>query len=78
MTANSYLVQTVGSRGFPRLPLYFTEKTLTSTKVVLVAPSPLPPLSSMGLARFADFERGDFDGITYIDTIFLKPTHALS
>ena len=36
----------------------------------------MPPLSSMGLARFADFERGDFDGITYIDTIFLKPTHS--
>ena len=26
----------------------------------------------MGLARFADFERGDFDGITYIDTISLR------
>ena len=76
VTANAYLAQTVGSRGFPRLPLYFTEKTLTSTKVVLVEPLPMPPLSSMGLARFADFERGDFDGITYIDTIFLKPTHS--
>ena len=30
----------------------------------------------MGLARFADFERGNFDGITYIDTFFLKPTEA--
>jgi len=30
----------------------------------------------MGLSRFADFERGDFDGITYIDTFFLKPTQA--
>jgi hypothetical protein len=46
------------------------------TKVVLVDPLPMPPLSSMGLARFADFERGDFDGITYIDTIFLKPTES--
>jgi hypothetical protein len=27
----------------------------------------------MGLARFADFERGSFDGITYLDTFFLKP-----
>jgi hypothetical protein len=34
----------------------------------------MPPLSSMGLTRFAEFERGNFDGITYIDTIFLKPT----
>ena len=30
----------------------------------------------MGLARFADFERGNFDGITYLDTFFLKPTQS--
>jgi hypothetical protein len=30
----------------------------------------------MGLTRFADFVRGDSDGITYIDTIFLKPTQS--
>jgi hypothetical protein len=30
----------------------------------------------MGLARFADFERGSFDGITYLDTFFLKPTQS--
>jgi hypothetical protein len=28
----------------------------------------------MGLHRFRDFERGDWDGITYLDTIFLKRT----
>ena len=26
-----------------------------------------------GLERFADFERGNFDGTMYVDTIFLKP-----
>jgi hypothetical protein len=76
LTASAPVAQTVASRGFSRLPLYFTEKTLASTKVVLVDPLPMPPLSSMGLVRFADFERGDFDGITYIDTIFLKPTQS--
>ena len=76
LSARAPAAQTVTSRGFSRLPLYFTEKTLTSTKVVLVDPLPMPPLSSMGLARFADFERGNFDGITYIDTIFLKPTQS--
>jgi hypothetical protein len=55
---------------------YFTEKTLTSAKVVLVEPLPIPPLRTMGLARFADFERGNFDGITYLDTFFLKPAQA--
>jgi hypothetical protein len=76
LTANAHAAQSVASHGFSRLPLYFTENTLTSTKVVLVDPLPMPPLSSMELARFADFERGDFDGITYIDTIFLKPTQS--
>ena len=33
---------------------------------------PLPPLSSWGLTRFADFERSNPDGITYLDTFFLK------
>jgi len=37
---------------------------------------PLPPLSKMGLTRFAEFERGDFDGITYLDTFFLKQAHS--
>ena len=26
----------------------------------------------MGLTRFADFERGNFDGITYLNTFFIK------
>ena len=73
LTASAHVAKTVASYGFSRLPLYFTKETLASTKVVLVDPLPMPPLSSMGLARFADFVRGDFDGITYVDTIFLKP-----
>jgi hypothetical protein len=76
LIASAPVAQTVASRGFSRLPLYFTEKTLASTKVVLVDPLPIPPLTSMGLARFADFVRGNFDGITYIDTIFLKPSQS--
>jgi hypothetical protein len=76
LTASAHVAQTVASCGFSRLPLYFTEKTLASTKVVLVDPLPIPPLSSMGLAHFTDFERGNFKGITYIDTFFLKPTHS--
>jgi hypothetical protein len=76
LAASARLAQTVASRGFSRLPLYFTEKTLASTKVVLVDPLPIPPLSSMGLARFADFVRGNSNGITYIDTFFLKPTQS--
>jgi hypothetical protein len=76
LAASALVAQSVASHGFTRLPLYFTEKTLISTKVVLADPLPMPPLSSMGLARFADFERGNYDGITYINTIFLKPNQA--
>jgi hypothetical protein len=76
LAATAHAAQTVASRGFSRLPLYFTEKTLASAKVILVDPLPIPPLSSMGLARFAGFERGNFDGITYLDTFFIKPIQA--
>jgi len=76
LTTSAPVAQTVTSREFLRLPFYFTEKTLAQTKVVLVDPLPMPPLTSMGLMRFADFEHGNFDGITYIDTVFLKPTQS--
>jgi hypothetical protein len=62
--------RTVASRAFPRLPLYFTADTLASAKVVLIDRLPVPPLSSWGLTRFTDFERGNLDGITYLDTFF--------
>ena len=26
----------------------------------------------MGVSRFAEFERGDYDGVTYLDTFFVK------
>src|SRR5450759_2841245 len=42
------------------------------TNVVLLDRLPMPPLSSRGLTRFAEFERGDLYGITYLDTFFLK------
>ena len=76
LDANAHVAQTVSSRGFSRLPHYFTKHTLVSTKVVIVDPLPVPPLASMALTRFADFVRGDFDGFTYIDNIFLKPTQS--
>jgi hypothetical protein len=64
--------RTVISRGFPRLPLYFSADTLTSAKVILVDQVPIPPLSSWGLTRFADFEHSNFGGVTYLNAIFIK------
>ena len=76
LSAHAGMAQAVASRAFSRLPLYFSKETLGSTKVVLVNSLPIPPLSKMGLTRFAEFERVDFDGITYLDTVFLKQVHS--
>ncbi len=64
--------QTIASMHFVRLPLYFDHSLLDTAKFVPVDRLPLPPLSAMGLGRFADFEQGNFDGITYLDRYFIK------
>jgi hypothetical protein len=73
---HEHSARTVGSRGFKRLRLYFSQELLDTTKVIGISRVPVPPLPSMGLQRFRNFERGDWDGITYLDTIFLKRTKA--
>ena len=55
LTASAHVAQTVASRGFLRLPLYFTEKTLASTKVVLVDPLPIPPPIFDGVSALCRF-----------------------
>ena len=55
------------------IALYFTAETLASAKVVIMDRLPVPPLSSWGLTQCASFERIDPDGISYLDTCFLKP-----
>jgi hypothetical protein len=68
--------QPVASLGFTRLPRYYDEKLLASTKVVVVSRVPVPPLSAMGLARFGEFERMELAGITYVDTYFVRADQA--
>jgi hypothetical protein len=63
---------TISKSGFQRLPHYFSNETLQTSKVVIVDRLPVPPLSKMGLTQFQDFERGDFAGITYLDTFFVR------
>ena len=36
----------------------------------------LPPLTALGLPEFAAFEQGDYAGITFKDTYFIKSTEA--
>ncbi len=66
--------QPIASMHFVRLPLYFDRSLLDTAKFIPVDRLPLPPLSAMGLGRFADFEQGNFDGITYLDRYFIKRT----
>ncbi|HYW73629.1 MAG TPA: hypothetical protein VE961_21585 [Pyrinomonadaceae bacterium] len=64
----------VASMRFVLLPLYFDPSTLETAKFITIDRLPMPPLSSMGLSRFAVFEEGDFNGITYLDRYFIKQT----
>ena len=72
LASHSNAAKPVSSQGFVRLPRYFSAKLLASTKFITIDKIPMPPLSKMGLTRFAQFESGDFDGVTYLDTFFLK------
>jgi hypothetical protein len=62
----------VASMHFVRLPLYFGHSLLETTKFIAIDRLPMPPLSAMGLSRFTGFERGDFNGVTYLDRYFIK------
>jgi len=66
------IVRPVGECGFPRLPAYYRPALLASAKVVVVDRLPVPPLSRWGLSQFAAWEKGDYSGITYLDTFFVK------
>jgi hypothetical protein len=76
LRAHANEARPVASFGFARLPRYFSEALLTSARVVLVDRVPKPPLASMGLARFEEFQRADNDGITFLDTYFVKRSMA--
>jgi len=64
----------IASMHFVRLPLYFDHSLLETAKFIAIDRLPMPPLSAMGLSRFAVFEQGDFNGITYLDRYFIKQT----
>jgi hypothetical protein len=66
--------QPIASMHFARLPLYFDYDLLETVKFIPVDQVPMPPLSAMGLDRFAAFEQGNFHGVTYLDRYFIKWT----
>ena len=42
--------------------------------MVAVERVPVPPLTAIGLPEFSDFEHGDYAGITFKDTYFVRAT----
>ena len=76
LLAHQRLARPITAKNFQRLPLYFSGAQIKTAKFVVVERIPMPPLSSIGLSRFAEFERGDYGGITYLNTYFLKSAGA--
>lgn len=66
----------IGQLPFKRLQAYYPKSLLDTARVVIVDHISVPPLSKLGLAEFADFEQGDYGGITYLNTCFLRREHA--
>ncbi len=62
---------------FGRLARFYSAETLDSARVVTAPRVPVPPLSAMGLIQFREFENGDFQGITYLSTYFVRKGAAL-
>ncbi len=76
LAAHDGLSRPVTSFGFKRLPEYYSPQFLAQTKVVVVERIPVPPLSALGLQELAAFEQGDYAGITFKDTYFVKAAEA--
>jgi len=62
----------VASLGFKRLPSYFSGQFLAASKVIIAATVPVPPLSKLGLSEFSGFESWPREGITYLDSYFVR------
>lgn len=66
----------VASYGFGRLPQYYSAATLASSFVIEVPEVPLPPLTQLGLPEFPQYENGNYAGITFLNTYFLRTEEA--
>ncbi len=68
----------VADFGFKRLGSYFSTALLASARAIPVAQVPAPPLASMGLTGFDEFENLDAAGITYLSSYFVRQGYARS
>jgi hypothetical protein len=64
------------SLGFTRLAHYFDAETLKRASVVEVDIVPKPPLTTLGLHQFSDFEQMNAAGTTYGNVYFVVRTRA--
>jgi hypothetical protein len=76
LITNDKAKQNVSSGNFLRLPHYFPKNFLDSAQFIVVDKIPVPPLTAMGLKQFSDFENGDYAGITYKNTFFVRRDYA--
>lgn len=72
LAAHAAQARPVAGLGFPRLGSYYSADLLASAKVIPVAKVPAPPLASMGLTGFDEFENLDAAGITYLSSFFVR------
>jgi hypothetical protein len=72
LAAHAAHARSVANLGFPRLGSYYSPTLLASAKAIPVAQVPAPPLASMGLTGFAEFENLDAAGITYLSSFFVR------
>lgn len=72
LAAHSARARPVASYHFPRLSRYYSNEILSNSGVVEVPRVPVLPLTVMGLQQFAEFEKGDYAGITYLNTYFVQ------
>jgi hypothetical protein len=62
----------IASFGFKRLGSYYSAGLLASAKAIPVARVPVPPLATMGLVGFTEFEQLNAAGITYYSSFFVN------
>lgn len=72
LAAHAAQARPVAGLGFPRLGSFFPATLLASAKAIPIAKVPAPPLASMGLTGFDEFENLDAAGITYLSSFFVR------
>jgi hypothetical protein len=71
LETHSASARRVSTLGFNRLASSYPADLLERARVVSVERTPFPPVSQFGLPEFAQYQAGQFQGITFKDTVFV-------